>query len=61
MYPETSAHQEQAMNLIEERVRKTITAKDEILTSLRTQVEDLTIRNTHLERLIEQQRTELLS
>ncbi|KAJ3299847.1 Centrosomal protein of 131 kDa [Borealophlyctis nickersoniae] len=52
---------DEAMRLIDERVRKTVALKDEIISSLRTQVEDLSIRNTHLERLIEKQRQELLS
>ncbi|KAI9017173.1 hypothetical protein BC832DRAFT_10359 [Gaertneriomyces semiglobifer] len=49
------------VGMIEEGVRKALAVKDELLTNLRTQVEDLSIKNTHLERLIEKQRQELLS
>ncbi|KND04993.1 uncharacterized protein SPPG_00676, partial [Spizellomyces punctatus DAOM BR117] len=52
---------DQTVNLIEERVRKALALKDELVTSLKSQVEDLSIKNTHLERLIEKQRQELLS
>ncbi|KAJ3116673.1 hypothetical protein HK098_006523 [Nowakowskiella sp. JEL0407] len=52
---------ETALNIVESKVRNTINAKDEIIQSLRTQIEELTIRSGHLEKLIDKQRQELLS
>lgn len=42
--------------MIEERVRKALTLKDELVNSLKLQLEDLGIKNAHLERLIDKQR-----
>ncbi|TPX42150.1 hypothetical protein SeMB42_g05266 [Synchytrium endobioticum] len=52
---------DEALAKLEARVHKTIQTKDEIITSLRSQVEDMSIRSTHLEKLMEKQREELLA
>ncbi|TPX58588.1 hypothetical protein PhCBS80983_g03012 [Powellomyces hirtus] len=50
---------EQTVHLIEERVRKALNSKDQLLTSLQSEADDLSIKNAHLERLMEQQRQPL--
>ncbi|KAJ3336674.1 Centrosomal protein of 131 kDa [Gonapodya sp. JEL0774] len=55
-----SNQKENTLSLVETRVKKALGAKDEVIASLRAQVEELTIRCQNLERLIEKQRVELL-
>ncbi|KAJ3132574.1 Centrosomal protein of 131 kDa [Geranomyces variabilis] len=52
---------ERTVHLIEESVRKALGSKDQLLASLKGEAEELNMRNQHLERLLEQQRQELLS
>ncbi|KAJ3145537.1 Centrosomal protein of 131 kDa [Geranomyces variabilis] len=52
---------ERTVHLIEESVRKALGSKDQLLASLKGEAEELNMRNQHLERLLEQQRQELLN
>ncbi|KAJ3158667.1 Centrosomal protein of 131 kDa [Geranomyces michiganensis] len=52
---------ERTVHLIEESVRKALGSKDQLLASLKSEAEEMSMRNQHLERLLEQQRQELLS
>ncbi|KAL7750185.1 hypothetical protein RI367_004358 [Sorochytrium milnesiophthora] len=52
---------ENALQMIESKVRHTVSGKDDTINTLRTQLEELRIKNAHLELLIEKQRKELLS
>ncbi|KAJ3178994.1 Centrosomal protein of 131 kDa [Geranomyces variabilis] len=54
-------YNERTVHLIEESVRKALGSKDQLLASLKGEAEELNMRNQHLERLLEQQRQELLS
>ncbi|KAJ3324883.1 Centrosomal protein of 131 kDa [Blyttiomyces sp. JEL0837] len=52
---------ESSLNIVEERVRQTLAFKDDIVKSLRQQIDDLTMRNSHLNQLLEKQREEFLA
>ncbi|RKO94547.1 hypothetical protein BDK51DRAFT_29486 [Blyttiomyces helicus] len=56
-----AGEKDRTIRIIEDKVRKTVALKDDIVASLRSQVEELGIRSGHLERLIDKQRKELLS
>ncbi|KAL2916768.1 hypothetical protein HK105_203547 [Polyrhizophydium stewartii] len=55
------AEKEASMAQIEDRVKHTLRQKDEIIAALKTQHEELALRNGQLETLIEKQRQELLA
>ncbi|KXS11603.1 hypothetical protein M427DRAFT_424659 [Gonapodya prolifera JEL478] len=57
---EANNQKEHTLQLVEARVKKALGAKDEMIGTLRGQVEELAIRCQNLERLIEKQRVELL-
>jgi hypothetical protein len=46
--------------MIEDRVKKTIDAKDLLVSDLRNRIEELQIRNGQLELLLERQRKEFI-
>ncbi|ORZ39284.1 hypothetical protein BCR44DRAFT_1540004 [Catenaria anguillulae PL171] len=48
------------LNMIEDRVKKTIATKDQALAEMREQMEEMRMRNGQLELLLERQRKELL-
>ncbi|KAI9103265.1 hypothetical protein DFS34DRAFT_360468 [Phlyctochytrium arcticum] len=55
-----SQEKDETIRLIEVSVRKALTTKEQVVSGLKSQVEELGIKNSHLERLIEKQRQELL-
>ncbi|KAJ3397510.1 Centrosomal protein of 131 kDa [Lobulomyces angularis] len=58
---EITKQKESTFSIVEEQVKKTVAGKEEIINSLRLQIDEMLIKNNHLEKMIEKQRRELLS
>lgn len=58
---EMTKQKEDTLTMVEEHVKMTLKIKDEAIFALKKQIEELSIKNLHLEKLIDRQRQEILT